>query len=61
MVARSDQVHATRIMPGETIESERRLPVRAEVGVVVCGGGPAGVREPQKGRLHELVGLRRSR
>ena len=43
MDARHDPVCPKRVVPGGVVEAERRVPVRAEADVVVCGGGPAGV------------------
>ena len=38
-----DTVHAKRVEAGGVCEQARTIPVAAEVDVVVCGGGPAGV------------------
>jgi flavin-dependent dehydrogenase len=40
---RRDSVHAKRLEAGAVWEEPRYLPVRAEVDVLVCGGGPAGI------------------
>lgn len=38
-----ERVHEKQLVTGAVLESPRRLPIRADVDVLVCGGGPAGV------------------
>ncbi|MCC7494723.1 MAG: FAD-dependent oxidoreductase [Fimbriimonadaceae bacterium] len=38
-----DQPHAKELLPDAVLESPRRVALRDEVDVLVCGGGPAGV------------------
>jgi len=38
-----DAVHDKQLKDGRLVESPRRLPIRHDVDVLVCGGGPAGV------------------
>ncbi|MBI5832573.1 MAG: FAD-dependent oxidoreductase, partial [Armatimonadetes bacterium] len=43
MTVKRDEVHGMRIEPGAVLEAPRRTPLRADVDVLVCGAGPAGL------------------